>query len=127
LYTELFCFEVVVMGVEVQMALRPHNTDGGAAPSLSGGIRAGEAKDLTPEQDYRVRVMGEEELELLRAAASQGGLQLASLNWILASLANHGFVTISGNDRQLRAVATKAGYLAVARRPLLTDDTLSLH
>jgi hypothetical protein len=71
--------------------------------------------------------MGEEELELLRAAASQGGLQLASLNWILASLANHGFVTISGNDRQPRAVATKAGYFAVARRPLLTDDTLSLH
>jgi len=39
--------------------------------------------------------MGEEELELLRAAASQQGLQLATLNWILASLANHGFVTIS--------------------------------
>jgi len=72
-------------------------------------------------------VMGEEELELLRAAASQGGLQLASLNWILASLANHGFVTISGNDRRLRADATKAGFLAVAKRPLLPDDTPSLH
>jgi hypothetical protein len=47
--------------------------------------------DLTPEQDYRVRVMGEEELELLRAAASRGGLQLASLNWILASLAKPWF------------------------------------
>ena len=44
---------------------------------------------LTPEQDYRVRVMGEEELELLRAAASQRGLELTSLNWILASLMNH--------------------------------------
>jgi hypothetical protein len=35
--------------------------------------------------------MGEEELELLRAAASRGGLQLASLNWILASLAKPWF------------------------------------
>ena len=68
--------------------------------------------------------MGEEELELLRAAASQGGLQLASLNWILAGLVNHGFVTINGSDRRLRAVATKAGYLAVARRPVLPDETL---
>jgi flavin reductase (DIM6/NTAB) family NADH-FMN oxidoreductase RutF len=50
-----------------------------------------------------------------------------SVNVLLASLANHGFVTISGSDRRLRAVATKAGYLAVARRPLLADDTLSLH
>ena len=58
-------------------------------------------KDLTPEQDYRVRVMGEEELELLRAAASPDGLQVASLNWVLASLANHGFVSISsGSDRR---------------------------
>src|SRR5262245_60524573 len=103
---------------------RPHTSGGGVAPSVYPGI--GDEKD-TPEQDYRVRVMGEEELELLRAAASRGGLQLASLNWILASLANHGFVTISGRDRRLRAVATKAGYLAVARRPLLPDDTPSLH
>jgi len=97
-----------------------------AAPvrSLEAGLSADEDKDLTPEQDYRVRVMGEEELELLRAAASKGGLQLASLSWILASLANHGFVTIHGNDRRLRAVATKAGYLAVALRPLISDDTL---
>jgi hypothetical protein len=109
------------------MPLRPRIADRSGTPSLSLGMRAGEEKDLTPEQDYRFCVMGEEELELLRAAASQGGLQLASLNWILASLANHGFVTISGNDRRLRAVATKAGYLAVARRPLLPDDTLSLH
>src|SRR5262249_45325146 len=122
-----FCFEVVDKGVEVQMPLRPYTLDGGADPSLNPGISAGEEKDLTPEQDYRVRVMGEEELELLRAAASQGGLQLASLNWTLAGLANHGFVTISGNDRRLRAVATKAGYLAVVRRPLLPDDTASLH
>jgi hypothetical protein len=84
-------------------------------------------KDLTPEQDYRARVMGEEELELLRAAASHGGLQLAYLNWILASLVNHGFVSISGSDQHLRAIATEAGYLAVARRPLLPDDTPRLH
>jgi hypothetical protein len=82
---------------------------------------------LTPEQDYRVRVMGEEELELLRAAA-QGGLELASLNWILASLANHGFVTISpSNDRRLRAIATKAGYLALEMRPLLPEGLLNIH
>jgi hypothetical protein len=68
--------------------------------------------------------MGAEELDLLHSAASQGGLQLASLNWILASLANHGFVSISGNNRRLRAVATKAGCLALAMRPLLPDDTL---
>ena len=107
------------------MPLRPHTSGPGAAPCIYPG--SGDEKDLTPEQDYRVRVMGEEELELLRAAASQGGLQLASLNWILASLANHGFVTISGSDRRLRAVATRAGYLAVARRPLLPDDTPNLH
>ena len=97
-----------------------------AAPvrSLEACLSADEDKDLTPEQDYRVRVMGEEELELLRAAASKGGLQLASLSWILASLANHGFVTIHGTDRRLRTVATKAGYLAVALRPLISDDTL---
>jgi hypothetical protein len=122
---EPFCFEVVE-GVEVRMPLRAYTTNGGAAPSFNPAIRAGETQDLTSEQDYRVRVMGEEELELLRAAASQGGLQLASLNWILASLMNHGFVTINGSDRRLRAVATKAGYLAVARRPLPPDDTLSL-
>ena len=58
-----------------------------------------------------MRVMGEEELELLRAAASQRGLELTSLNWILASLMNHGFVSISGDNRRLRAVATKAGCL----------------
>jgi hypothetical protein len=78
------------------------------------------AGDLTPEQEYGVRVMGEEELELLRAAASQeDGLPLASLNWILASLANHGFVTISpSNDRRLRAAAPEAGHLALEMRPL---------
>jgi len=43
------------------MALRPQ-TPYGAAPSIRG-IRAGEEKDLTPEQNYRVRVMGEEELD----------------------------------------------------------------
>ena len=53
------------------MALRPQ-TPYGAAPSIRG-IRAGEEKDLTPEQNYRVRVMGEEELDLLHSAASQGG------------------------------------------------------
>jgi hypothetical protein len=42
------------------MALRPQ-TPNGAAPSIRG-IRAGEEKGLTPEQNYRVRVMGEEEL-----------------------------------------------------------------
>jgi hypothetical protein len=104
------------------MALRPQ-TPNGAAPSIRG-IRAGEEKDLTPEQNYRGVLWGEEELDLLHSAASQGGLQLASLNWILASLANHGFVSISCNNRRLRAVATKAGCLAVAMRPLLPDDTL---
>jgi hypothetical protein len=86
-------------------------------------VRASDS-DLTAEQNYRVRVMGEEELELLRAAASQDGLQLASLNWILASLANHGFLTIIGNGRRLRAVATTAGYLAVALRPALPVDSV---
>jgi hypothetical protein len=101
---------------------------GAAAASLEAGTRAGEHKDLTPEQEYRVRVMGEEELELLRAAALQDGLHLASLNWILASLANHGFVTISpSNDRRLRAAVTKAGYLALEMRPLLPEGVLNIH
>jgi hypothetical protein len=59
------------------MALRPHVQDalGAAPPSPKAGTGAG---DLTPEQEYRVRVMGEEVLELLRAAASQeDGLHLA--------------------------------------------------
>jgi hypothetical protein len=110
------------------MALRPHVQDAlGAAPA-SPKARPG-AGDLTPEQEYRVRVMGEEELELLRAAASQeDGLPLASLNWILASLANHGFVTISpNNDRRLRAAATKAGRLALEMRPLLPEGVLNIH
>ena len=87
------------------MALRPHVQDALGAAPLSPKAGTGWAGDLTPEQEYRVRVMGEEELELLRAAASQeDGLHLASLNWILASLANHGFVTIRpSNDRRLRA------------------------
>jgi len=108
------------------MALRRHIPNDVSIPALSLNAALGpqDDKELTPEQDYRVRVMGEEELELLRAAASPAGLQLASLNWILASLANHGFVTISGSDRRLRAFATKAGSLAVARRPLMPDDTL---
>jgi hypothetical protein len=52
------------------MALRPHLQDalGAATPSPKAGTESG---DLTPEQEYRVRVMGEEELALLRAAASQ--------------------------------------------------------
>ena len=109
------------------MALRRHIANDVSIPALSCKAALGadqDDKELTPEQDYRVRVMGEEEIELLRASASPAGLQLASLNWILASLANHGFVTISGSDRRLRAFATKAGYLAVALRPLLSDDTL---
>jgi hypothetical protein len=117
----------VVLGVEARMPFRPHTANGGAARSHKPVTGAAEQNDLTPEQDYRVRVMGEEELELLRAAATQGGLKLASLNWIIASLANHGFVTINGENRRLRAVATTAGYLAVARRPALPDDTQSLH
>jgi hypothetical protein len=64
---------------------------------------------------------------MLRAAASQGGLELASLNWILASLMNHGFVISSSNDQRLRAAATEAGYLALEMRPLLPGDSLSLH
>jgi hypothetical protein len=72
--------------------------------------------------------MGEEELELLRAAASQDGLELASLNWILASLMSHGFVAISfSNDRRLRAAATEAGYLALKMRPLLPEAGSSIH
>jgi hypothetical protein len=83
---------------------------------------------LTPEQEYRVRVMGEEELELLRAAASQeDGLHLASPNWILASLANHGFVTISPGNNRLRAAATKAGHLALEMRPLPPEGVLNIH
>jgi hypothetical protein len=107
------------------MALRNHSPMSAAAASFEAAVTADEVNDLTLEQEYLVRVMSEEELELLRATASQGGLQLASLNWILASLANHGFVTISRSDRRLRAVATKAGYLAMARRHQpIDDDTL---
>lgn len=108
------------------MPLRAHipNRIAEAPASFQAG-RGDESKDLTPEQDYRVLAMGEEELELLRAAASQQGLQLATLNWILASLANHGFVTISSSsNRRLRAVATKAGYLALALRPALPMDNV---
>jgi hypothetical protein len=110
------------------MALRPHVQDAFGAAPLSPKAGAG-AGDLTPEQEFRVRVMGEEELELLRAAASQeDGLHLASLNWILASLANHGFVTISpSNDRRLTAAATKVGHLALEMRPLLPEDVLNIH
>ena len=108
------------------MVLRAHipNTDEAAASSLQAGAKV-EDSDLTAEQDYRVRVMGEEELELLRAAASRKGLQLAYPNWVLASLANHGFVTISSTtDRRLRAIATRAGYLALAMRPPLPVENL---
>jgi hypothetical protein len=93
------------------MVLRRHTLNFVVAPSPSlKSLGTQEDKDLTPEQDYRVRAMGEEELELLRAAASRDGLQLASLNWILASLANHGFLTVSfDSGRRMRAVATKAG------------------
>src|SRR5262249_1497611 len=103
------------------MPLRAHIPNRIAEPpaSFQAG-RADESKDLTPEQDYRVRAMGEEELELLRAAASQHDLQLATL-----SLANHGFVTISSSSkRRLRAVATKAGYSALALRPALPVDNV---
>jgi len=109
------------------MPLRANIPNRIAEPSASllQAGRASEIKNLTPEQDYRVRAMGEEELELLRAAASQHGLQLATLNWILASLANHGFVTISSsNGLRLKAVATKAGYLALAMRPVLPVDNV---
>jgi hypothetical protein len=112
------------------MALRPHvqNGLGGVGRSLKRDTTARQCKALTPEQEYRVRVMGEEELELLRAAASHGGLELASLNWILASLMNHGFVAISSsNDRRLRAAATEAGYLAIEMRPLLPEADVSIH
>jgi hypothetical protein len=69
----------VVLGVEAHMPLRPHIANGGPAPSRKPGTRAAEQNELTPEQDYRVRVMGEAELELLRVmAATQGGLKLAS-------------------------------------------------
>jgi len=123
------CFKVII-GAEARMALRPRIQDGlgGADPSLKEGTRAREHEALSPEQEYRVRVMGEEELELLRAAASQDGLELASLNWILASLMNHGFVAISfSNDRRLRAAATEAGYLALKMRPLLPEAGSSIH
>jgi hypothetical protein len=41
------------------MALRPHIQDGlgGADPSLKEGTRAREHEALSPEQEYRVRVM----------------------------------------------------------------------
>jgi hypothetical protein len=108
------------MPFRVQPALAPDR-----ASLFQVDTGAGENTGLTPEQDYRVRVMGEEELELLRAAASQDGLRLASLNWILASLANHDFVAISFNsDRRMRAVATNAGYLALALRPLLPVESV---
>jgi hypothetical protein len=56
--------------------------------------------------------------KLLRTAASQDGLELASLNWIFASLMNHGFVAISpSNDR--RSAATEAGYFGIEMRPAL--------
>jgi hypothetical protein len=58
----------------------------------------------------------------------EDGLPLASLNWILASLANHGFVTIRpSNDRRLRAAATKAGHLALEMRPLPPEGVLNIH
>ena len=102
-----------------------HIPNGVSITSPHANAEVDELRGLTPEQDYLVRAMGEEELELLRAAASQRGLQLASLNWILASLANHGFVAISFNsDRRMRAVATKAGYLALALRPLLPVESV---
>ena len=52
------------------MALRPQ-TAYGAAPSIRG-IRAGEEKGLTPEQNYRVRVMGAEELDLFTLGSVAG-------------------------------------------------------
>src|SRR5262245_63199593 len=68
--------------------------------------------------------MGVEELELLRAAASTGGIQLASLSWIVASLAKHGFLEISpSSGRRLRAVATHAGHLVLVMRPDIADDS----
>ena len=105
---ELFCLKSCYWR-ELQMA--SHIPNGVSITSPHANAEVDELRGLTPEQDYRVRVMGEEELELLRAAASQRGLELTSLNWILASLMNHGFVSISGDNRRLRAVATKAGCL----------------
>jgi len=65
---------------------------------------------------------------LTRHGVAEDGLPLASLNWILASLANHGFVTISpSNDRRSRAAATKAGHLALEMRPLLPEAAPSIH
>jgi hypothetical protein len=102
-----------------------HIPNGVSITSPHANAEVDELRGLTPEQDYLVRAMGEEELELLRAAASRDGLQLASLNWILASLANHGFLALSFNsDRRMRAVATKAGYLALALRPLLPVESV---
>ena len=75
-----------------------------------------------------MRVMGEEELELLRASAALGGLQLTSLNWILASLVNHGFLAISSStNHRLRAAAANAGHLALAMRPPLPEGSLNVH
>src|SRR5262245_54746308 len=86
--------------------------------SLEAGRAVSERRHLTLEQGYIARCMGVEELELLRAAASTGGIQLASLSWIVASLAKHGFLEISpSSGRRLRAVATHAGHLVLVMRP----------
>ena len=109
------------------MPVRAHTTHPSCDPAslLRRGIGAADHIGLTPEQDYRARAMGEEELELLRAAASPDGLPLASLNWILASLENHGFVTVSSRtNRGMRAVATEAGFLALSLRPLVPLDNV---
>ena len=78
---------------------------------------------LTPEQDYIARAMGEEMLELLRAAASRGGLELGTLSWIVANLEQHGFLNISpATAHRLRATVTPAGRRVLEMRPPMDAD-----
>ena len=114
------------MGAEAHMPFRVHTSNlFHEPPSICVPDAGATDRNLTAEQDCRVRAMGEEELALLRTAASSDGLQLASLNWILASLISHGVVIITAtSDRRVRAVATKAGHLALALRPTLPADSV---
>ena len=67
--------------------------------------------------------MGDEMLEVLRAAASRGGLQLGTLSWIVANLEQHGFIDIApAIGRRLRATVTLAGWRVLAMRPPIDED-----
>jgi hypothetical protein len=79
--------------------------------------------EITPEQDCFARAMGDEMLEVLRAAGSNGGLQLGTLSWIVANLEQHGFIDIGpAMGRRLRATVTPAGRRVLAMRPPMDED-----